>query len=67
MCKDGNKCAWNKDILPKQTKKGLTPEHIKLTNELFEKLSKRKSAIVSEDGVAKINPGHPDYSFWTEE
>ena len=35
--------------------------------ELIKELVSQKETIVVKDGVAQIDPSHPDYVFWMED
>lgn len=34
---------------------------------LIKELASQKETIVVKDGVAQIDPSHPDYAFWMED
>lgn len=37
---------------------------IQITEEIANKLAKGKTPIKIQNGVAKIDPSHPDYKYW---
>lgn len=54
--------------LPKKFKgSGITLRKKKINKQKVEGLLKKKDTIYCENGIAKIDSNHSDYSFWVED